>query len=445
DTITYQNGQEIHERKAYDAYGNEVSTTDGQRVTSTKLYGAFGRVTEEIDQGGRRTLFEYDDQGRLIREYAANGKDIRRSYDDAGRLLEVNDLGTGVKTVYSYDLAGRRMAEDIDTNGDGLYTADAHERSIRYEYDAIGQMVRWIDSVTGLHTNYQWDSAGNLHRAYTDQGYDPDSDGLDATTRFVDHLYRYDGNNRVIQIDQRGALESQYSYDAAGNRVMVNTKGTVTDYVFDANGRVIRAEQNGTKTADWQYDNVGNVLTFRTFKSDGSVNTQVTKQYYENNRNYFTNDDGQQTTLSMDRSGRITRTKLVDDGNTYYFDHIYNSAGLEVRINARGKDVKGRTVNSYNVNDQLTQSNKGEGDSQDRAEILRFVYNNDGQILYRFHDTGEDSKITQTEYVYANGNPVGQTGNTEDDVNGSKTLLDTGRYNLMQPYGEDYPDSAVTF
>ncbi|MBV1787184.1 hypothetical protein KQ940_03870 [Marinobacterium sp. D7] len=173
DTITYQNGQEIHERKAYDAYGNEISTTDGQRVTSTKLYGAFGRVTEEIDQGGRRTLYEYDDQGRLIREYAANGKDIRRSYDDAGRLLEVNDLGTGVKTVYRYDLAGQRMAEDIDTNGDGLYQAAAHERSIRYEYDAIGQMVRWIDSVTGMHTNYQWDAAGNLHRAYTDLGYDP--------------------------------------------------------------------------------------------------------------------------------------------------------------------------------------------------------------------------------------------------------------------------------
>ncbi|WP_260296042.1 LysM peptidoglycan-binding domain-containing protein, partial [Sedimenticola hydrogenitrophicus] len=99
----------------------------------------------------------------------------------------------------------------------------------------------------------------------------------------------------------------------------------------------------------------------------------------------------------------------------------------------------------YNVNDQLTQSNKGQGDAQDRAEILRFVYNNDGQILYRFHDTGEGNQITHTEYAYANGHPVGQTGNTEDDITGSQTLLDTGRYNLMQPYGEDYPDSAVTF
>uniref|UniRef100_UPI0021A6F5E8 hypothetical protein n=1 Tax=Sedimenticola hydrogenitrophicus TaxID=2967975 RepID=UPI0021A6F5E8 len=205
DTITQQNGQEIHERKAYDAYGNQVSITDGEGRVTSQVYGAFGRVIEEIDPGGRQTFYEYDDQGRLVREYAATGQDIRRSYDDAGRLLEVHDLGTGVKTVYGYDLAGQRLAEDIDSNGDGLFDASAHERSIRYEYDAIGQMVRWVDSVTGLHTNYQWDAAGNLHRAYTDLGYDPDSEGLDANTRFVDHRYSYDGNNQITRIDQRGA------------------------------------------------------------------------------------------------------------------------------------------------------------------------------------------------------------------------------------------------
>ncbi|MFY0678885.1 MAG: LysM peptidoglycan-binding domain-containing protein, partial [Neptuniibacter sp.] len=442
DTVTYQNGVEIHERKAYDAYGNLVSETDGEGRETNRIYGGFGRVVEEIDQGGVQTFYTYDDQGRLIEENGSNGKKIVRTYDDAGRLLTVSDQSEqygGVSTVYTYDIAGNRLSETVTTPN------NAHDRSVTYAYDAIGQMVRWADSETGMHTNYQWDAAGNMHRAFTDLNYDPDAEGLDANTRFIDHQYSYDGNNRIIQIDQRGELDRQFGYDAAGNRVMESSGGQITEYTFDANGRVIKAEQDSVKTADWQYDDVGNVLQFRTFKEDGTVASTTTKEYYENNRNYFTNDDGQQTTLTMDNSGRITRTKLVDDGSTYYFDHIYNASGLETRINARGDEVKGRTINTYDLSNRLIQSDKGEGDQQDRAEILKFTYNNDGQILYRFHDTGEGSKITETEYAYANGYAVGETGNTEGDIDGNVTLLDTGRYNLMQAYGDNVPSSAITF
>ncbi|WP_218943559.1 hypothetical protein [Exilibacterium tricleocarpae] len=437
ETVTRQNGQAISERNQYDAYGNLVAEVDGAGRITTKVYGAFGRLLQQIDAGGRITAFDYDEQGRVVREFSANGKDIRRSYDAAGRLLAVNDVGTGVSTTYTYDLAGKRLTEVVTTPG------NAHNRNVSYAYDAIGQMVRWADTVTGMQTNYNWDAAGNLAHAFTDLGYDPDNEGLAAGTRFVDHQYSYDANNRVIQQTQRGAIEVQYSYDAAGNRVMVNHQGTVTDYLFDANGRVIRAESGGTVTADWAYDNVGNVTRFRTFDASGAVDKVTTRQYHENNRNFFTNDDGQQTTLTLDGAGNVTRTKLVDDGDTFYFDHIYNAAGQETRINARGKDVGGRTINNYDVNDNLVELDKGEGDNQDRRELLRFVYNNDGQILYRFNDTGKGDDIFETEFAYANRNPVGQTGETEDAA--SETLLDTGAYNLVQPLGEDFPNSAVTF
>jgi YD repeat-containing protein len=466
-------------------------------------------------------------------------------YDDANRLTEVNDLGTGVKTTYSYDINGQRVTETT-TTPDG-----AHNRTITYEYDAVGQMTRWADAETGGHTNYQWDSAGNLHRAYTDVGYDPEVRNVDLTSvlsevedeirsirhtpypgteepkyqgslnnilreravdlgvdlgyydrvfdlqsagydfgqvggpegvqlfewdvnvserraalysllsdmgyqakldeaiidpnyRFVDQRYQYDDNNRVTQINNGTELDTQYGYDVAGNRVMVNNGGQITEYTFDANGRVTESHSNGNKTADWQYDNVGNVQRFRTFKSDGAVDKVTTKQYYENNVNYYTNDDGQQTTMTMDKSGRVTRTKLVDDGDTFYFDHKYNAAGLETRVNARGKDVGGRTINTYDSNDNLIVADKGEGDSQDRKEVLKFVYNNDNQILYRFHDTGKNEDVrTETEYLYANSKAVGETGN---DVKGENvTKLGTGNYNLVQPMGEDFPSSAVTF
>lgn len=544
DTITYQNGERVVESSQYDFYGNMIASTDGMGRVTTQVYGEFGRVMQEVDAGGRITFFEYDDQGNVTREWSnASGKDIRRVYDDTGRLTEVNDLGTGVKTTYTYDINGQRVTENI-TTPDG-----AHNREIAYEYDAVGQMVRWADATTGAQTNYQWDSAGNLYRLYTDAGYDPDAKNVDLASvlqhaeehirsfmadpqfpgdqpkpryegslneilreravdlgvdtalydkvfdlestgwdftnqpeqqfawqvnvadrrgalqdllsdlgyqseldsaiidpnyRLVDQVYQYDGNNRVAQINNGAELDTQYGYDVAGNRVMVNNGGQITEYTFDANGRVTESHSGGNKTADWQYDNVGNVERFRTFKSDGSVDKVTTKQYYENNVNYYTNDDGQQTTMTMDKSGRVTRTKLVDDGDTFYFDHKYNAAGLETRVNARGKDVGGRTLNTYDSNDNLIVADKGEGDSQDRREILKFVYNNDNQILYRFHDTGKNEDLTtDTEYLYANSKAVGETGT---DVKGDTvTKLGTGNYNLVQPLGEDFPSSAVTF
>jgi YD repeat-containing protein len=444
DTITSQNGQELHQRSQYDAYGNMVATTDEMGRITTKVYGAFGRLEEEIDPAGRITSYDYDDQGRAIREWGSSGKDIRRSYDDAGRLLTVNDVATGVKTVYSYDIDGNRMSETLTGNG-------AHNRSILYEYDALGQMTRWADSVTGMHTNYAWDAAGNLHRAYTDLGYDPDGKGLGGSTRMVDHLYAYDGNNRVTQISQNGAVETQYGYDEAGNRNSYYSQGTMTEYDFDADGWVTHARVGGKVTAEWQYDKVGNVMLFRNFKEFGGdgtlgevvgdvaswINTvkETSYQYYENNRNWYTNSDGQQTILTLDKSGRTLRTTTVDGGTTYIYDHHYNSAGLETGISARGDDISGSTYKSYDVNDHLTTANAGQGDNQDRAEIRQFVYNNDGQILYRFHDSGEGSDITHTEYAYADGYAVGQTGNTKDAAH--ETLLDTGKYNLVQPLGCD--------
>lgn len=70
--------------------------------------------------------------------------------------------------------------------------------------------------------------------------------------------------------------------------------------MWPAGNRVTVPQSGGNKTADWRYDNVGNVERFRTFKSDGSVDKVTTKRYYENNVNFYTNDDSQQTTMTRD-------------------------------------------------------------------------------------------------------------------------------------------------
>ncbi len=464
-TTSLQDGQTLTLQRQYDAYGNMVASIDEMgRVTSYE-FGEFGRKLAEVDQAGRRTLFEYDDFGNMIREYreAPNWfsnlgswggglfdfsyfdfgsllrlwglfnttPDIHRSYDAAGRLIAVDDLTTGVKTTYQYDVRGNRAEEH--TTGTG-----GHNRRVTYAYDALGQMTRWADAVTGLNLNYQWDAAGNQKRVYTDAG----------TEKMVNHWYEYDASNKVTAMTNGngGSIISGYSYDDAGRRASWNNNGTIVSYQYDDIGRVIRADwQEGSdaKHSTWQYDNTGNVLAYREFKN-GTQKYYKTEKFYENGRSYFTNDDGDKSTMTLNKSGQVKRMDLITDGSKIKYKYYYHPDGRENYITGYGpNDSYGRTNFTYNANDQVTRIDKGEGDNQSRREYLTFVYNNDGQILYRFHDEGKGDKVHKTEYLYANGNPVGEKKvNTKTgDV---KIKLDTGNYNLIQNMGDEYPTSGPT-
>src|SRR6202023_3541909 len=103
-------------------------------------------------------------------------------------------------------------------------------RNMTYQYDALGQLVRWCDSITGDNLNTQYDAEGNVMREYTDVGYDPlgqNADGANPNFRYVDHVYTYDADRRLTQEVQRttdasgnvsDSILNAYTYDAASNK-----------------------------------------------------------------------------------------------------------------------------------------------------------------------------------------------------------------------------------
>ncbi len=459
----------ITEQRQYDAYGNLVAEVDGAGRTQSTVYGEFGRRVAEIDAGGRQKQFDYDEFGNLTHEYrpvaqtfsntgwnqelldqygyagyallyqqwaleAAGAPDIRREYDEAGRLTEVHDLKTGVNTVYHYDLKGERVQEDITGTG-------GHDRHLTYSYDAAGQMTRWADSVTGMHLNYLWDAAGNEKRVYTDAGY----------AHAVNHWYEYDQANRLTSMSngQGGSVISGYGYDEFGNRTVWNNAGVIVSYQYDDNGRVIAGqwtEGGANWSSTWTYDEVGNLLTYLTSKN-GQVQTEMRNTYSENHLTLYSYSDSpegdpQETWNSFDAGQRLTQVQTKAGGKTTTYSYFYYADGREREIQGRGaKKAGGSTTFTYDANDKQIRVDKGKGDGMDRREVLTFVYSNDGQILYRFHDEGSDDKVHGTEYQYANANPVGE----RKTQNGQVTeLLDSGQYNRVQNLGEDYPSSAVT-
>lgn len=424
-----QDGQLLTVSRSYDFYGNVISETDEMGRVKSSTYGAFGRKTSELDEGLRRTDYSYDNFGRLVKERrVASGMDISRSYDAAGRIVLVNDAATRSSTAYTYTVGGDRAHEKVNVTG--------HVRDISYGYDGMGRLTSWSDSAQGVNMRYEFDQASNLRRAAGSNG--------------IDHRYSYDAADRLIEVRNGTAVVSTYTYDAAGDRTSFTTGGTTYRYQYDLNGRVTQA-QAGTAVVKWSYDKVGNV---KEFDNEGEITRY---SYYENNRSYFTDDVAAKTTtaLSLDKSGRVTKTVLVDssgdDASTFTYTHAYSADGRELSVSATG-DASGSSSSQYDANDNLVLINLGQGDKQASAEIKTFVYNNERQIIYRNHLTGETAdsvgddaqpRLDNTKsYFYANSQPVGDKGNTEESATVVVTL-DSGKYALVQPLGEDSPGTTV--
>jgi YD repeat-containing protein len=455
-----QNNEIVTESREFDIYGNVISETDAMGDRKSFVYGAFARKLRETDEGMRVTTFTYDDFGRLKRQQRGSGataQDISKTYDTAGRLTRINDTKTGVSTDYTYDVVGNRSHESVTT------LLNLHNRDISYSYDGLRRMTGWNDSAQNVNLSYQYDGAGNLRH---------------VSGTGTNHWYHYDANNRQTQKSNSSDPNSTtatkfytYAYDLAGNRITFTSSGVTVNYAYDLNQRVVHGATSGF-TATWQYDKVGNVLQYQTVetKSNGDVTTSTsTYEYYENYRNFkitelvstfdgsdTTVDERTVTTLTLNKSGRVTQTLLADssgddDPSNFTFTHAYTADGREISVTGTG-DAKGTSTSAYDVNDNLSSINLGQGDAQANAETKSFVYNNENQIIYRAHETGETADSVgddatprldnTTEFFYANGNPVGQKGNTEESGTVT-TVLDEEGYNLVQPIGEDSPDLSV--
>jgi len=467
DTITtLGNGQLAHNQKAYDAYGNLISETDAMGRTQTHVYGAFGRLLEDIDQDGNVIAYNYDVYGRktnafdpsLVSDPTASsdpsgGKDIQYTYNAAGQTTSINDLATGVSTTYTYDLLGHELSDVVTTPG------NVANRDTTYEYDALGQLVRWADSVTGDNLNIQYDAEGNVVREYTNVGYDPLSQNTTGNPnfRYIDHVYTYDADRRVTSEVQRAtdasgnvsdSIINAYTYDKDSNRLSWNNAGTLVTYTYDADDRVKEGDYftgSDFNQQTWTYDAMGNVLSYVTNKNGSQQSSTVNTYNLENDELTSTvvNSQGTQvTTNTYDLTMRITQTVLQNQGKTYYYNHSYYGDGRERSVTAFG-DAKGSSVETYDADKVEIRVDLGQGDGQTRPEYKTFIADNEGHIIYTFHDDGKSAQNETDQFLYANGNGVGQNTRATD---GTLTVqLDTGTYAQVQNLGESNPGINLTY
>lgn len=353
----------------YSAEGSMVAATDAAGHVTRYGYDAIGRLTTVTDHNGNVTHATYDSNGRLLTSTDAAGVTSTSFYSELGQLIAVT-AGTGqtVSTTYT----GRGLASTV-TLPDGstttkVYTTDGlpsqvidatgtrtfdydpltrqpvrvtepDGRSVRYEYDAVGQRTALITrTAAGVEaaTHYAYDDLGRILRVTDPQGgvttYAYAQYRLATITRpnGVTTAYQYDSIGQVMSIVHRDPISTVlasfvYTYDPSSNQTSVITAdGSRTEFAYDAANRLTSEAHFdpanlSTGVTTYAYDAAGNLI-----HRGGSLGTA---DFTYNADNQLLTGDGK--TNTYDAAGNLATTTDATGTTHYTYDALGRLTGIE--------------------------------------------------------------------------------------------------------------------
>ena len=464
----------------YDVNGRVTRVTDPRGEVSTRSYDAFGRLIEERDPLGNSISYAYDALDRLtLRTVGSAPGEIRQTaytYDAAGRLLaeQADPNGLNLLTQYHYARPGEsdswKPLEIVDPNGNstifhynslGLQdtTTDALGHTWAFEYDNLGRPIEQIDPL-GHATNSTFDALGRK-TGLTQDGrsahWNYDADGtLASATDFMGRTttYSYDSDRRLIGIDYpAGTADVSYTYDASDNLAsMVDGLGTTT-YTYDAINRLLTRTRDGrsvtyTYAADdqlAQIDYWGRGAVQYAYDAPGRLtgltpwsNTPTSYSYRGDGLLAGqTRGNGVATAYGYDGAGRL-RDLLHQRGTTTLQDIQYV---LDPNGNrTQQTDDDGVTTYSYDALDRLTQvsypSIPGGPSAASANYDLDPVGNrlSDGTTSFTYDPS---DRISNPGYSYdADGNLL-DDGTTAYAYDAANRLIQTVTRGITTTYGYD--------
>ncbi|MCG8430800.1 MAG: DUF6531 domain-containing protein, partial [Candidatus Omnitrophica bacterium] len=292
----------------YDERDLLLNATDAQGYTTTYNYNNNSDLNELVDARGNEVAFYHDSYDRFNRSYQAGGVDEYYSYDNASNLVNLNNSASR-SISYSYDALNRLTQKSYAGGGSVNYTYDAGSRltdavsdnsTINYTYDNASRVTQVADG--NRTVQYEYDNSSNLVKlTYPDSSY---------------ITYTYDELNRLKAIkNQAGQEVVNYTYDNLSRRskaALLNGMEALYDY--DAAGRLIsltnRIASNQTMVSQYNYtyDAAGNRLSMQTL----------------NGTHNYTYDDSYQLTGVTYPAGHFA-------GNTTYgYDEVGNRQWVDV-------------------------------------------------------------------------------------------------------------------
>lgn len=256
---------------AYDGDDRVLNTVDPSGRKIKRKYDFVGNLVEYVDAKGNKTLFAYDArERRFSKRDALNAFEYYR-YDLNGNLICFTDR-KGQSTVNSFDGLGRVVKSGFGAGGCG---SSNFLSTISNTWDAGDRLIQVVDSAAGTITR-SFDGFDRLVNEVTPQGevgYGYLANGLRQSMSVSGQNpieYKWDSGNRLVQINQNGAIV-EFQYDGANRRTQLSLpNGSGVQYSYDDADETkdlnFFNDKGGLGTLSYGYDALG-----RTVSTSGSL------------------------------------------------------------------------------------------------------------------------------------------------------------------------------
>ena len=435
--ITYVDGEDIE--YSYNALGQLKAIKDSLGLTKIDR-DILGRERSITDHKGRSISYEYDDAGnRTVIRYA-NGKNVRYIYDERDLIAGIEVTGIdGAAPKMKSSSAPASLSSPVPASVKATTTVsfsyDSYGRIVSkavgpaetaYTYDKSGYLASLINKKNGTVLDsyeYSYDQAGNLVASSQKREGMPEATG--------NYEYGYDEIGRLNAVVKDGSPLRSYTYDAFGNRTILDEAGAKTEYLYNKANQLMRTDTPHGTTI-FQHDKRGNVIHKRTGSAQHRVSVDYT--YGANNRliQAVKNTDGKSLTARYAYNGlgmRVSRT--TDAGSIDYIldqTKMYNNLLESIQVDA--PDSIGNPSKSEDfiwLDNELIMT----GETPILAGRLgtpeRLLGNTESASMYDEFGMPEVVKIPEaTKLPEVSGElPLGFTGYMRDDI--SDTLFAQAR------------------
>jgi RHS repeat-associated protein len=431
---------------SYDSQGNLKTVTDPLGRVTTRGYDVLNRMNKVTDALNGIALYDFDANDRIRQVTDPRGLATVYRYNGLDDLTQQVSPDTGT-TINTFDAAGNLKTMKDANNITATYTYDALNRLtqkavsttvINYSYDSVvsgnfgkGRLTGMTDA-TGS-TAYTYDVFGRVikktHTPATNFG-----------TGALSVQYAYDSFGRMASITYPSGRVVNYAYTngrvsaitVGATQTVINniayfgfatpaswTQGSGKAYSrsFDANGR-IASYTNNTSQIVVGFDLADNI----TQLTDPGASTNTKSFAYDKlNRltGYGTNAGASSQGFAYDAVGNRQST-LVNGASTSYTTATTSNRLTSLGANAYGYSAAGNQTSapsrtySYDVFNRMTTATVSGVVTQYRyngigqrlrksgANLARFVYDEQGQLIGEYSNTG----VMTREIVWLNDIPL---------------------------------------
>ncbi|MFA6303647.1 MAG: pesticin C-terminus-like muramidase [Legionella sp.] len=441
--------------------------TGTHHLISTK-YTAFGEIESNFN-GFKSNIYQYDRRGLLLESVEDANFIAKKSayhydafsnlalrtqadlvteyeYDERGLILRQinrNPLGCDRVVAYEWDHLSRKTATIIDPDGLNYKTSyeydtdnnlitktDANQHRTHYIYDANKQCRYQIDARNVL-TEYQYDENGTEIAKIKYAHKLPDLDFYDDK-RIKEVLIEdcakdqyqareFDAQGRLIKSYDASKSLTEYTYDANGNVLSIQTGNRTQHFTYDALNRLrFKCDSSGCITES-NYDEHGQVISTRLYA------TRIKLELYteENIKNNIIKNSEQDQTIhyAYDALGRLS-TEISPQGvvKSYQYDNLDNliaSTQYATRIQfidfSQLKLIPSK--NDRTITYKYDAAGREEYRISSEGQILKRTYDAVGNIIKEQTFTNANNLERLSQYRYdAAGRLIDKTNAKEETI-----------------------------